>query len=374
MKPAAQETQRQVRWVGKIDTESPTLGMAQLKGVRRAIVYKATPETGTYSHHGYIVSHNGILTAAWSNHARDEDASGQRVLMCRSTDDGKTWSHWVELFPPQDKIRLAEEQDDKVDRVLIPNGFAIVDGRLYAVAEEHVLEERRGLGRLARCIGDDGSFGEIFWLTENAPEPVARMPRHAEASDARFSTTVDKINEYLARPENLPSWEFVHRTCHPIAADGHKMCEPTQGWKLIDGTYVRLYRDLGMPQSAKNYAQFSLDGGITWTQPVQAEFPDACSRTAAGTLPDRTYYIINNPKKLCRDPLVISLSSDGLNFDRHAVIVSGAAPKRYEGRWKGHGFEYPRAAVHGDTFFVIYSICKEDVEIAAIPLGELSKV
>ena len=366
----------QLRWTGPIDPNSPTLGLPRLDGVRTTLLYRATPETGTYSHHGYITSHSGVLVAAWSNHAADEDAPGQHVLFSRSTDCGGTWERWNELFPPHDEMKPAEQQDWNADRVLIANGFAEVDGKLYAIAEAHVLDERRGLGRLARSIEPDGSLGEVFCLIDSPPEPVAGFPRYPAASESAAPATAARINDCLARPENLPSWEFLGGTCSPIADDGHKMCEPTQSWRLFDGRYVRLYRDLGTPgaqkpdRSGRNYAQFSFDDARTWTPPSRADFPDACSRSAAGTLPDGTVYIINNPGN-SRDPLVISLSADGLNFDRHAIIASGAAPRRHEGRWKDRGFAYPRAAVQGDTLFVVYSICKEDVAVAAVPISAL---
>jgi hypothetical protein len=364
---------RELCWVGDLDAESTTLGLPLLTGVETATLYHATPEHGTYSHHGYITYARGVLVAAWSNHACDEDAPGQRVLWSRSSDRGEQWAPWEELFPPQDRVKSGDEQDWRNDRLLIANGFAAVDNALYAVAEVHVLQDRRGPGRIARAVRPDGTVGPIFWLVDDPPDPVPGFPAYPAATDAAVRGTAAKINAYLARPEHWPSWEFRHHRSRPRAADGHQLCEPTQAWPLADGTWVRLYRDLGEPRSGCNYVQFSEDDGESWTVPVQTNFPDACSRSAAGRLPDGTAYVINNPGPH-RDPLVLSLSADGLVFERHAVIAAHAPARRYEGRWKDLGFAYPRATVAGDALFVIYSVCKEDMQVARVPRANLASV
>ena len=70
--------------------------------------------------------------------------------------------------------------------------------------------------------------------------------------------------------------------------------------------------------------------------------------------------------------LAISLSKDGLKFDRMAVIKFSAPGQRYEGKSKGAGgYQYPHSEVVGNHLWIIYSINKEDVEVTRIPLEEL---
>jgi hypothetical protein len=367
------ESLPEIEWVGELDRDRPDLGLPKLQNLQTRILYTADPSTGTYSHHAYITDQNGTLFAIWSNHLRDEDASGQRVLASRSRDKGKTWEPFFEVFPPRDNVKPTAEQDKQNDRVQIANGFAIVDERVFAISEVHVFANRKGFGRLAREIPARGKPGSIFWLVDDPPEPRAGFPAFPAASDPGFTQLAEKINTYLAQPEQLPSWEFVKHDSRPKAEDGHQLCEPTQAWQLADGTHVRLYRDLGQPRTYKNYAQFSFDQGKTWTQAIRTDFPDACSRSAAGVLPNGTVYVINNPGN-GRDPLVISLAKDGLTFDRHAVIAMNAPKVRYPGRAKGPGFQYPRATVLHDALFVIYSVGKEDVWVTRIPLEGLESL
>ena len=73
--------------------------------------------------------------------------------------------------------------------------------------------------------------------------------------------------------------------------------------------------------------------------------------------------------------LAISLSRDGVNFDRMAVIKFIAPAQRYEGKAKrGNGYQYPHSVVVEKYLWVIYSVNKEDVEVARIPIAELESI
>ncbi len=88
---------------------------------------------------------------------------------------------------------------------------------------------------------------------------------------------------------------------------------------------------------------------------------------------DGTAYIINNPGNGC-DPLVISLASDGLTFDRHAIICCDTPPVQFAGVYKGPGFQYPHALINDGMLHVLYSIGKEDMELTSIPLAALERL
>jgi hypothetical protein len=230
------------------------------------------------------------------------------------------------------------------------NGFVVIDGALYAitdVAEWTVAGAKKGkprirIGRLCRSVRADGTLSEVFWLLAEAPQPVQGFPAYP-AGDPEI---VEKIESYFRQPGHEIQLHFA-RGAHPDSDDSHRMAEPTTAWRLADGAWVKLYRDNGRKgvrslreseksKSRRNYAAYSFDDGKTWTRPTRTSFPDACSRSNAGTLPDGQVYVINNvlplaTKKGGRALLAISLSRDGLNFDRVAVIRFAPPPNAPRG-------------------------------------------
>lgn len=77
-----------------------------------------------------------------------------------------------------------------------------------------------------------------------------------------------------------------------------------------------------------------------------------------------------------RDPLVLSLSSDGYAFDKAFVAVSChlepvSSCKRRNPGGGSPGPQYPQGLVHGDHIYVIMSMNKEDIWVTEIPLASL---
>ena len=383
--------QRVVTWTVQ---EAPDYRYHFLEKTKTTKLLDATPETGTFNLHGFLCYYQGVLFASWDNHLRDENSSGQHGVFRYSADEGKTWSDQKRLFPPlADYVPASETKTPKPFQT--SQGFAKVDGKLYAVTcVDRSLKKkmyrfnevsRTRIGLLAREVRVDGTLGPVFWLSNAAPKPEAGYP----AIPAGDPSLVAKLNAYFEEPANLPQLLFKPRQW-PDSDDEHRMTEPTQPWRLKDGTWVRLYRNQGTVHGTtraqteasrprRHYASFSLDDGKTWSTPTRTNFPDTGARANAGQLPNGYYYVINNPLPMSsrqggRQMLAISLSKDGLNFDRMAVIKFVAPPQRYEGKSKGAGgFQYPHSVVVGKSLWIIYSVNKEDVEVVRVPLAQLSK-
>ena len=365
-----------------------------LENVKTTKLWRASPETGTFSHHGFLSHFEGVLFACWDSQARDENTSGQHSVFRYSIDEGETWSEPKILFPPlADNVPASETESPKPFQT--SQGFARIDDRLYAVTcADRELEDkvyrfnevsRVRIGFLAREVRTDGTLGEIFWLSAKAPVPEPGYP----ARPTGDPLLVNKIGAYFKEPANLPQLLFGPRQ-YPDSDDEHRMNEPSPPWQLADGTWVRFYRDGGSihaqtrdevdaTRPRRNYVSFSFDGGKKWTIPTRTNFPDSVARTNAGKLPDGQVYVINNPLPMTprqggRSMLAVSLSRDGLNFDRMAVIKFIAPPQRHKGKAKGAGYQYPHSVVVGDYLWVIYSVNKEDMELVRIPLSELYSI
>ena len=72
-----------------------------------------------------------------------------------------------------------------------------------------------------------------------------------------------------------------------------------------------------------------------------------------------------------RTPLVMSVSKDGRNFDRHLILGSDEYVSKREGRAKGGQYGYPHTLVHDGYIYIIISRCKEAVQVIRISLSEL---
>jgi hypothetical protein len=125
--------------------------------------------------------------------------------------------------------------------------------------------------------------------------------------------------------------------------------------------HAQTLREEEASKARRNYVSFSFDDGKSWTTPTRTSFPDACARSNAGRLPDGQVYVINNilpisPKQGGRSLLAISLSRDGLLFDRVVALRFVAPQQRYEGRSKSIGYAYPHSVVVGENLWVLYKI------------------
>jgi hypothetical protein len=107
----------------------------------------------------------------------------------------------------------------------------------------------------------------------------------------------------------------------------------------------------------------SRDDGLTWTRPQMTSFTDCQCRFHFGRLPDGRFVYVGCPKpESKRTPMVVSLSDDGIVFDKHYII--GNEPHE-EGRLRGHQkagrYGYPTYHFFKNFLYVIYSIEKEDI-------------
>ena len=120
------------------------------------------------------------------------------------------------------------------------------------------------------------------------------------------------------------------------------------------------------------YESHSTNEGESWSMPEKTNFPNCRAKVFFGRLPDGRFYYVGNPLPGSeRNPLVLSLSEDGALFDTHYLIAGGACARKYPGYAKNGMYAYPHGVIAGEKLYIAYTVWKEDVRLAVVPLNRL---
>jgi len=342
----------------------------------RSFVYQpAAAAEWSFSHHPYLTRFGGRLIAMWSNARRDEDSSGQRVAWATS-EDGKAWS-------PESTLVAAPQDETGEPMVLTAAGFHEHDGEL--IAYFGVYRNDRSGTRLGYVSTRDGAAWSAPRFLNVAVTPNDEPRRLASGKlmicgHLAFPTTSD--------PSGRDGW--VMQGLHPTARAGGMIednpatfwtAQKELGWEaalcegsfvqLADGTIRMMLRATGDGYKGRLWQTESTDDGVSWTTPRITEFPDNDSKFQFGRLSDGRYFYLGTPQpepRWKRSPLVFSLSSDGIVFDRHWVIADEPYEMRTPGRYKGGEYGYAHLQEHDGRMEIICSRQKEAVEFLSMPI------
>jgi len=362
--------------------------------VESVFIYQPTTEW-TYSHHQSITFFKGRFYAIWSNGRQDEDAPGQRVLMASSAD----FKNWTTPRPLVDSVT-----EKGVERVLTAAGFHQHDGTLVAYFGNYgPHKETTHLQAVTTTDGEHWSApGEIRQVAERASVQTDREnrsvvremsvpvnPNHGPQRTAtgRLIIAGNISFPYTDDPTGLAGWRMTGVYPKEMAAtikdDPASFWEVAkhQGWSagLCEGSFYQTddgvlhmpLRNAAKQNTRRLWLTESRDNGATWSTPVETEFSDTNAKFHFGRLPDGRFYYIGNPVGGGRTPLVLSLSRDGVRFDRHFILGDTHYERRKPGAAKGGEYGYPHSIIHDDYLYVIVSRQKEAVEVLRVALSEL---
>lgn len=357
----------------------PGAGFEEVPGIEHHRIFDGTMETGGYNHHAAIIYYKGLFYAMWSNQHYAEDAPGQKVFYSVSK-DAKNWSPHRTLFPSLQPERSWEGTGIN----LSANRWEVHGGRLYArgwcgatVAWEDVNGDqsavrskqfnhavRKHYDFLYRSVSAGGTLG-----------PIASFNHQELPSDILYP-----VHKASAVYPDLEKIKHMPDTAEIVKTSGRRLTEPAF-YQAADGDYVILFRDANY--SHRKWVSFSKDGK-TWSPAVPTDIPDSPSATFAMTLDSGTILLFGNhmapkfdsasPRHYGRDPLTVSISTDGKHFTKTYAVRSGQTDysvpvKQVKGR--GGGAQYSKAILVKNTVYVIYSMGKEDVWISMFSLDTL---
>jgi hypothetical protein len=343
----------------------------------RSIDFKALPKiAATHSvisdvakakgvnQHNYLVHHDGRFWAMWSDGPGVEDKVGQVVKFATSP-DGVRWSEPKLLtpYPPgaEPGSPLYGERTSKGLR-WISRGFWQREGELLALAS---LDEAGGFFGKSLALHafrweqKDRRWVDLGVILDNAINnfPPLRLPDGDWImSRRRYNYYNRGVDFVVGGATALDAWESF-----PVLGSASELkAEEPDFWILPDGNLCALFRD--NKKQGFLYRSFSTDSGRTWSLPVRTNFPDATSKFRGLRLADGRYVLVSNANPARRDPLVISVSRDGLVFDQMGWLAGGRQ------------VDYPHVIEHAGQLLVAFAGRKASVEVLKFPLAELGRL
>lgn len=349
-------------WVPEDPHQIDFAGLPRLK-LDHVIVSDVRESKGV-NQHNYLTHFDGRYWLMWSDGPGVEDRVGQRVKYSTSA-DGLTWSSGQYMTPiPDNSGPDSPHYNTRTTEGWrwISRGFWQRDGELLALAS---LDEAAGFFgpglelHAFRWNRSDSKWEDLGVIADNSinnfpPKKIAsgqwmmsRRPWDYKKTGVQF---------LVGGVEALDSWESF-----PVLGSNSELtAEEPLWWALPDGNLMALFRD--NRRSGYLYRSFSADQGRNWSLPVKTDFPDATSKLNGQRLQDGRYVLVSNANPRKRDPLVLSVSEDGMVFDRMAYLFGGRR------------VDYPHVMEHNGFLFVAFSGGKQSVELVRIKLEELNRI
>jgi len=433
-----------IKWIAPAGfaKDKPGLGLPELQGVKHYLLYDPlhsganvdeggdgryeSIRHGTYNHHQRIVVFRDKLIVYWTNHSRDENGPGQRILAKVGTftpdREDVAWGAdetLVDLSPPPMPVR---RRGWKHDPEIMYEGYAasmlqLIGDELYVrgslMACHGWTDDVKYHGRCRKPIpvanwsdGRDKARGfrwDLWWplgmdfvqrwkIEDGALKPDSPLYRISEPVDrvevtpGRFKRVPAPLEPYAsARPFSEAPAEMREAVIHgrrvhfqrspkyeagtdKLAADGKNGLAHHTEFRRPDGSWVAVRDNLLVPEF---YYAAEKKRTEDFYPPALRTDLFGQAMPVAGELPDgRPWIICNNGP---RTDMYLTLSNDGVTFDRTWLLrhIDRAAE---EGVCKGSrgGPQYFQAFTVGPNIWVVYSIAKEQIGATKIPLRLLS--
>ena len=314
--------------------------------------------------HNYLIHHEGEFWAMWSDGPGFEDQVGQRVKFSTSP-DGLSWSEPKFLTP----VPPASGPDSKYYGTRTKKGFRWISRgfwqrgeELYALAS---LDEAAGFFGSSlnlhafRLISENETWEDAGVISENTINnfPPQKLPTGQWMMSRRtFDYKKTGVHFLVGGRSGIDQWKSF-----PVLGSNSELAaEEPLWWLLPDNNLMALFRDNN--RSGYLYRSFSIGDGGNWSTPIKTNFPDATSKIHGLRLHDGRYVLVSNANPKKRDPLVLSISDDGMTFNKMGYLAGGRQ------------VDYPHVMEHEGALFIAFSGEKQSVEVLKIQLEELDRL
>jgi hypothetical protein len=364
---------------------SPAVGVHNIQVFRanREHPEKADGSGWTYNHAPMLAYWNNKFYLEYLSDKTGESVPPGQTLLLTSK-DGNTWSSPVVLFPPY-KIPDGTTKEGHPGEA--KDLYAVMHQRMgFYVSKKHKLlalgfygicldphddpNDGKGIGRVVREIRPNGSFGPIYFIHYNPAwnDKNTSYPFYGTSKDKGF---VEACNELMATPLMMMQWVEEADRKDPLIPL-QKDYKAFNFYHLPDGRVVGLWKNA--------LTGISKDEGKTWSGVIRApHFVNSNAKIWGQRTSDGRYATVYNPSEF-RWPLAISTSNDGLDYTNLLLVQGEISAARYGGNYKSYGPQYIRGIEEGNgvppdgNLWVTYSMNKEDIWVASIPVPVTDKV
>lgn len=366
--------------------------LSPVVGVHNIQVFRANREhpeladgfSWTYNHAPMLAYWNNTFFLEYLSDPVGEHIPPSQTLL-QTSKDGYNWSKPAILFPPY-KIPdgWKKEGYPGVAKDLYATmhqrvGFYVSkNNRLLALAYYGIAmdakddpNDGKGIGRVVREIKKDGTYGEIYFLRHNSTWDTKKSayPFYTKSRDKAF---VNACNEILANPLMMQQMVEEADRNDPLIPFKRPV-KAFSYYHLPDGRLVGLWKHA--------LTSISDNGGKSWKyDPLRAPgFVNSNAKIWGQKTSDGRYATVYNPSEF-RWPLAVSTSDNGLEYKDLLLVNGEISPMRYGGNYKSYGPQYIRGMLEGNgnppdnKMWLTYSMNKEDIWVAAIPVPVTSKV
>ena len=361
-------------------------------GVHNIQVFRANREhpelaggvNWTYSHQPMLVYWNNQFYLQYlANPVGEHVPPGQTLLL--TSKDGHRWSKPEVIFAPYkipDGTTKVGREEVAKDLYAVNHqrmGFFVSkNNRLLTLAYYGIVlgkgddpNDGLGIGRVVREIYRDGKLGPTYFIryNKNWNEKNTSHPFYKSCKDKGF---VEACDELLSKPLIVQQWVEEADKDDPIIPL-KKDLKAFSFYHLPDGRVVGLWKNA--------LTSISNNDGKTWVySPLRApKFVNSNAKIWGQKTSDGKYATVYNPSEF-RWPLAVSVSNDGLNYHNLLLVNGEISSMRYGGAYKSYGPQYVRGITEGygsppdGNLWVTYSMNKEDIWIACIPVPVTDKV
>ncbi len=368
----------------KMELPDPITSLPKLPSIRVTVYAPGGWDDMTFQDKPVITKWRDRLFVAWTAAKRNEKSRPTHGFVAGSGNKGISWSDASEPAQKGDRayIRYMKNKYDipsAADLMVCssPVGFHEIAGSMYLFQKSWVQYEKENgnvqvhsRGRLFKT-SDGKRWKEIDHeiLDKSVDEDIRRhwmAHRFIELDNGKLlAATInnDMRAPVTDDPKGLEGWSYGEIPMEQRIVDPF-------GWQGPDGTV-----HFAAGRLSRLWHCYSRDGGKNWTSLLrQSEFTDNNGGLIFGELPDGSIFYVGTPLEYSqRCPMIFARSTDGWNFEQLHQVRWEAFYRKYPWAYKGYrvGYEYPDAIYCFNRLYVVYAICRDEIELSIVDIGDI---